>query len=51
MVVLQSSDDTTKEEATGLAAYSNFILQISEDLQGYTVGQYDQDFCEWAAII
>ena len=32
MAVLLSSDTTTKEEATGLAAHLHLILQLSQDL-------------------
>ena len=48
MVVLLSSDDTTKEEAAGLAAHCYLILQMSKDLQGTQWAQCDQDFREWA---
>ena len=49
MAVLLSSEDTTKEEAAGLAAHCYLILQMSKDLQGAQWAQYDQDFREWAA--
>ena len=49
MAVLLSSEDTTKEEATGLAAHGYLIIQLSHDLQGSQWLQYDQNFREWAA--
>lgn len=47
--VLLSSDDTTKDEAAGLAAHAYIIIQMSKDLQGSQWYQYDQNFREWAA--
>ena len=47
--VLLSSDDTTKDEAAGLAAHSYIIIQMSKDLQGSQWYQYDWNFHEWAA--
>jgi len=49
MAILLSSEDTTKEEAAGLAAHGYLILQMSKDLQGSQWSQYDQNFHEWAA--
>ena len=47
--ILLSSEDTTKEEAAGLAAHCYLILQMSRDLKGSQWCQYDQSFREWAA--
>ena len=47
--ILLSSEDTTKEEAAGLAAHTYLILQMSKDLKGSQWFQYDQNFREWAA--
>ena len=47
--VLLSSEETSKEEAAGLAAYAHLILQLSEDLQGNQWSQYDINYREWAA--
>ena len=47
--VLLSSEDTTKEEAAGLAAHCYLILQMSKDCQGTQWAKYDQDFHKWAA--
>jgi len=47
--VLLSSEDTSKEEAAGLAAYSYLILQLSEDLQGIQWSLYDKSYREWAS--
>jgi len=47
MVVLLF-DNTTKEEATGLAAYLHLVLQLSKDL-GTQWLKYNKDFREWAA--
>ena len=44
--VLLSSDDTTKDEAAGLAAHSYIIIQMSKDLQGSQWYQYDRNFHE-----
>jgi len=49
MAVLLSCEDTSKEEAAGLAAHSFLIVQLSEDLQGPQWLHYDQNFREWAA--
>ena len=48
MAVLLSSETTTKEEASGLAAHLHLILQLSQDL-GSQWMKYDKDFREWAA--
>jgi len=45
--VLLSSEDTTKEEAAGLAVHSYLILQMSKDLRVSQWYQYDQNFHEW----
>ena len=46
--ILVSSEDTTKEEAAGLAAHSYLIIQLSRDLSGSQWLKYDQQFREWA---
>ena len=43
-----SSEDTTKEEAAGLAAHSYLIIQLSRDLSGSQWLKYDQQFRVWA---
>ena len=48
MAVLLSSDTTTREEATGLAAHLHLVLQLSQDLGSQWL-KYDRDFREWAA--
>ena len=48
MAVQLSSDTTTREEATGLAAHLNLVLQLSQDLGSQWL-KYDRDFCKWAA--
>ena len=48
VAILLSSENTTKEEATGLAAHGYLIIQLSQDLQGSQWLQYDQNFREWA---
>ena len=48
MAVLLSDNNTTKEEATGLAAHLHLVLQLSNDL-GTQWLKYDKDFREWAA--
>ena len=48
MAVLLSSDTTTREEATGLAAHLHLVLQLSQDLGSQWL-KYDRDFHEWAA--
>ena len=47
--MLVSSQDTTKEEAAGLAAHSYLIIQLSRDLSGSQWLKYDQQFQEWEA--
>ena len=47
--ILLSCEDTSTEEAAGLAAHSYLILQMSKDLQGPQWLTYDQSFREWAA--
>jgi len=49
MAVLLSCEETSEEEAAGLAADAFLIVQLSEDLQGPQWLHYDQNFCEWAA--
>ena len=48
MVVLLSSDTTTREEATRRIAHLHLVLQLSQDL-GLQWLKYNRDFCEWAA--
>ena len=47
--ILVSSENTTREEAAGLAAHSYLIIQLSRDLSGSQWLKYDQQFREWAA--
>ena len=47
--ILLSCEDTSTEEAAGLAADSYLILQMSKDLQGPQWLTYNQSFREWAA--
>ena len=42
--ILVSSEDTTKEEAAGLAAHSYLIIQLSSDLSGSQWLKYNQQF-------
>ena len=49
MAALTSSEDTSKEEAAGLAAHMYAIIQLSQDLGGLRWYKYDQDFRAWAA--
>ena len=46
IAILLPAEETTQEEATGLAAHSYLILQMSKDLQGSRWPQYDQNFHE-----
>ena len=48
MAVLLSTDTTTREEATGLAAHLHLVLQLSQDLGSQWL-KHDRDFREWAA--
>ena len=52
MAVLLASDSTTKEEAAGLAAHQNLILQLAKYLGGSSRQwlKYDWDFREWATV-
>ena len=49
MAVLLSSEDTSREEAAGLAAHLHSILQLHQDLSGNKWLKYDVEFREWAA--
>ena len=44
--VLLANENTSKEEAAGLAAHLHITLQLYQDLGG---NRYDAEFCEWAA--
>ena len=48
MAVQLPSDTITREEATGLAAHLNLVLQLCQKLGSQWL-KYDKDFCEWAA--
>ena len=48
MAVQLPSDTITREEATGLEAYLNLVLQLSQNLGSQWL-KYDKDFREWAA--
>ena len=49
MAVLLANENTSKEEAAGLAAHLHIILQLHKDLGENRWLKYDVEFCEWAA--
>lgn len=49
MAVILSAENTSKEEAAGLAAHQHVVLQLHNDLGGNRWMRYDTEFREWAA--
>ena len=47
--VLVSAEATTKEEAAGLLAHMQMVIQLYKDLGSLKWLQYDQQYREWAA--
>ena len=50
IVVMLSTETTSKEEAAGLAAHMHLILQLSSDLGGMQWLRYDQEFRKSATV-
>ena len=49
VAVLVSAEATTKEEAAGLLAHMQVVIQLCKDLGSLKWLQYDQQYREWAA--